>query len=58
MTDRATIFAMTLGMALQLASLGLAVSGFHHMNGLYIPATCAIAGTVLFWWPMIVTTSK
>ena len=54
MTDRATIFAMTLGMALQLASLGLAVSGFHHMNGLYIPATLGIAGTVLFWWPMIV----
>ena len=54
MNDTTTIFAMILGMALQLASLGLAVSGFQHMNGLYIPATCAIAGTVLFWWPMIV----
>ena len=58
MNDSATIFAMVLGMALQLASLGLAVSGFHHVEGLYIPATLGIAGTVLFWWPMIVTTCK
>jgi len=53
MNDSATIFAMVLGMALQLASLGFAVSGFHHVNGLLIPATLGIAGTVLFWWPMI-----
>ena len=55
MTDKATIFAMILGMTLQLASLAFAISGFHHVEGLLIPVTLGIAGTVLFWWPMIWT---
>ena len=53
MDDNATTFAIVLGVLLQLASLGLAVSGFHYTNGLFIPMVLGAAGTFMFWYPMI-----
>lgn len=51
----ATVFAMVLGLVMQLASLYLAVTGFQHVNGLFLPLVLGFGGTVLFWWPMMVT---
>ena len=53
MDDKATTFSIVLGVILQLASLGLAVSGFHHTNGLLVPMVLGAIGTFMFWWPMI-----
>lgn len=53
MDDKATTFSIVLGVMLQLASLGLAVSGFHYTNGLFIPMVLGAAGTFMFWYPMI-----
>jgi len=55
MDDNATTFAIVLGVLLQVASLGLAVSGFHHANGLLVPMVLGITGTFMFWYPMIKT---
>ena len=56
MDDKATTFSIVLGVVLQLASLGLAVSGFHHVNGLLVPMVLGATGTFMFWYPMIKTT--
>lgn len=53
MDDKATIFSIVLGVAMMLTSLGLAVSGYHHMNGLFVPLMLGLGGIVLFWWPCI-----
>ena len=53
MDDKATIFSIVLGVAMMLASLGLAVTGFHYTNGLFVPLVLGVGGIVLFWWPCI-----
>ena len=53
MDDKATIFSIVLGVAMMLASLGLAVTGFQHNNGLFVPLVLCVGGIILFWWPCI-----
>jgi len=53
MDDKATIFSIVLGVAMMLTSLGLAVTGFHYSNGLFVPLILGVGGVVLFWWPCI-----
>jgi len=53
MDDKATIFSLVLGLAMVLASLGLAITGYHHINGLFVPMVLGVTGIILFWWPCI-----
>ena len=51
MDDKATIFSIVIGVAMMLASLGIAVTGFQHTNGLFVPLVLGVGGIILFWWP-------
>jgi len=53
MDDKATIISIILGVSMMLVSLGLAVTGFQHTNGLLVPLVLGVGGIILFWWPCI-----
>jgi hypothetical protein len=44
------ILSIILGLALCLSSLALAVQGYHHVNGLFIPMVLGVAGSFMALW--------
>ena len=54
MSDKYTIFSLILGLMFCLASLALAVTGYHHMNGMFIPSVLAVGGTFIVFWTIAI----